>query len=143
MRRDQSVAGLRCERIQATLGAMKIGLARWDTVVRDAARWHRRARLGDMAGCTTAAEVEQAAQVGRMGVIRGLGRPGRNLVGDGCTEPGHPLNRGISRFSANLIGRMNQLRIIVDVSHCGARTTLDAIECRNSPWPPPMPFAGP
>ena len=45
------------------------------------------------------------------------------FVGSGCTER---TDAGISNYGAQLISRMNELGIIVDVSHCGRQTTLDA-----------------
>jgi membrane dipeptidase len=48
----------------------------------------------------------------------------RNLVGDGCLEPG---NAGLSRFGHELIERMDAQRLLVDLSHCGQRTTDEAI----------------
>ena len=54
----------------------------------------------------------------------------RNLVGDGCLEPG---NAGLSLFGRKLIARMNEKRILVDLSHCGARTTLEGIETSQQP----------
>jgi len=45
------------------------------------------------------------------------------FVGAGCTER---TDAGISNYGARLISRMNELGIIVDTSHCGHQTTLDA-----------------
>lgn len=47
----------------------------------------------------------------------------RNLLGDGCLEPG---NAGLSNFGRAVVSRMNELGLLVDVSHCGRQTTLDA-----------------
>lgn len=49
----------------------------------------------------------------------------RNLVGDGCTER---TNAGLSDFGVELVERMNELGIIVDLSHCGQQTTDDGIK---------------
>lgn len=54
----------------------------------------------------------------------------KNLVGDGCMEP---RNAGLSLFGRDLVARMNQKRVLVDLSHCGERTTLDAIERSAQP----------
>ena len=54
----------------------------------------------------------------------------RNMVGDGCLEPG---NAGLSRFGEALVGELNAQRIIVDLSHCGQRTTADGIARSRSP----------
>ena len=54
----------------------------------------------------------------------------RNLVGDGCLEPG---DAGLSLFGRKLIARMNEKRMLVDLSHCGRRTTLESIETSRQP----------
>jgi membrane dipeptidase len=54
----------------------------------------------------------------------------RNTVGDGCLEPG---NAGLSSFGRQVVARMNELGILVDTSHCGRRTTLDAIAASTRP----------
>ncbi len=48
----------------------------------------------------------------------------RNLLGDGCTER---TNAGLSDFGLEVVERMNDLGVLVDLSHCGHQTTLDAI----------------
>lgn len=48
----------------------------------------------------------------------------RNLLGDGCTER---TNAGLSDFGLEAVEKMNELGIIIDVSHCGRQTTDDAI----------------
>jgi membrane dipeptidase len=48
----------------------------------------------------------------------------RNLLGDGCTER---TNAGLSDFGIEAVERMNELGIIVDLSHCGRQTTNDGI----------------
>lgn len=52
----------------------------------------------------------------------------RNLVGDGCLEPG---NAGLSTFGHELLERMDAERVLVDLSHCGQRTTDEAIARRG------------
>jgi membrane dipeptidase len=54
----------------------------------------------------------------------------RNRVGDGCEEP---ADAGLSRFGARLVDRLNEARVLVDCSHTGARTSLDAIERSSAP----------
>ncbi len=49
----------------------------------------------------------------------------RNLLGDGCTER---TNAGLSDFGIEAVERMNELGIIVDLSHCGRQTTNDGIK---------------
>jgi membrane dipeptidase len=54
----------------------------------------------------------------------------RNLLGDGCTER---TNAGLSDFGVEAVRRMNELGIIVDLSHCGEQTAKDAIELSERP----------
>jgi membrane dipeptidase len=54
----------------------------------------------------------------------------RNLIGSGCTER---ADGGLSLFGIEVVKRMNQLGIIVDLSHCGYQTTMDGIEVSTSP----------
>lgn len=54
----------------------------------------------------------------------------RNLLGDGCLEPG---DAGLSSFGRAVVARMNERGILVDTSHCGQRTTLEAIAMSTKP----------
>lgn len=53
-----------------------------------------------------------------------------NDIGDGVAEP---ANGGLSTFDMAVIEEMNQLGIIVDLSHVGEQTSLDAIEMAKAP----------
>lgn len=54
----------------------------------------------------------------------------RSLAGDGCFER---TDAGLSEFGMELVRKMNQLGILIDASHCGHQTTLDAIEASSDP----------
>jgi membrane dipeptidase len=54
----------------------------------------------------------------------------KNLVGDGCTEI---TDCGLSRFGKDMILRMNTIGIVVDLSHVGYRTSMQAIETSKDP----------
>lgn len=54
----------------------------------------------------------------------------RNLVGDGCLEP---ANGGLTRFGHQVVERMNEVGMMVDLSHCGQQTTADGIAASSSP----------
>jgi len=54
----------------------------------------------------------------------------RNLVGDGCLEPG---NAGLSSYGRQVVERLNELGSIVDLSHCGKRTTAEGIAASSAP----------
>jgi membrane dipeptidase len=142
--------------VQVTLGAMELALDEWEGVVADLARCYARARIGYMSVCTTAEELEGSQRNGTVGLLLGLqdslpiGRDldrietlynagvrvvqltynNRNLVGDGCTER---EQAGLSRFGIELVRRLNDLGMIVDVSHSGYGTTMDAINVSERP----------
>lgn len=48
-----------------------------------------------------------------------------NRVGFGCQAP---EDKGLTDFGRDVIAEMNHLGILIDLSHCGPRTTLEAIE---------------
>jgi membrane dipeptidase len=54
----------------------------------------------------------------------------KNRVGDGCEER---TDAGLSRFGIRLIERLNKARVIVDCTHTGLRTSLEAIDCSSEP----------
>lgn len=54
----------------------------------------------------------------------------RNAVGDGCFETG---NGGLTAYGKQLIDAYNRYGMLVDVSHTGERTSLDAIERSSQP----------
>jgi membrane dipeptidase len=105
---------------------------------------------------TTAAGIENARREGRVGVVMGfqgsdmlrgdesllpvfrelgvrivqLAYNQRTWAGDGCTER---TNCGLSLFGVRLVEALNRLKMIVDCSHTGENTTLDAIEASKAP----------
>ena len=54
----------------------------------------------------------------------------RNLLGNGCYER---HDDGLSNFGLDAIKEMNRLGILIDLSHVGDRTTLEAIESSEKP----------
>ncbi len=54
----------------------------------------------------------------------------RNLVGDGCLER---TNAGLSDFGLEVVERMNDTGVLIDLSHCGDQTTLDGIAFSKQP----------
>ncbi len=55
---------------------------------------------------------------------------GSNLVGDGCLVP---EDRGLKPYGRDLIARMNALGILVDVSHTGWETSMQALTASSRP----------
>jgi membrane dipeptidase len=54
----------------------------------------------------------------------------RNLLGVGCLEP---ANAGLSKAGVEAVARMNELGILVDLSHCARQTAADAIRASTRP----------
>ena len=86
-------------------------------------------KLGLIAGFQDA--IMLGSDVSRVDVFHGLGvriiqltYNLRNLLGDGCLEPG---NAGLTDLGRNVVTRMNERGVLVDLSHCGRRTTSEAI----------------
>lgn len=55
---------------------------------------------------------------------------GQNLIGSGSTDR---VDGGVSDFGVEIIKAMNGVGMLVDVSHCGDKTTLDAIDISPVP----------
>lgn len=54
----------------------------------------------------------------------------RNLAADGC---GEPADAGLSVFGRTLVRECNNLGILIDLSHVGYRSTMEAIEISEQP----------
>jgi membrane dipeptidase len=54
----------------------------------------------------------------------------RNMVAEGYREP---ANAGLSRLGRSVVARMNELRMLIDISHCGDRTSREAIVLSTTP----------
>ncbi|MDR7434809.1 MAG: membrane dipeptidase [Armatimonadota bacterium] len=54
----------------------------------------------------------------------------RNFVGDGC---GEETDAGLSRFGQELVRRLNAAGVLIDLSHCGIKTSLEAIAISEAP----------
>ncbi len=106
--------------------------------------------------CTRAADIERAKREGKLAVILGfqnatvfddevdnvdrlyeagarcvqLTYNARNRLGDGCTER---ITTGLSDFGIACVRRMNELGMIVDLSHCGEGTSSDGIALSAQP----------
>ncbi len=55
---------------------------------------------------------------------------GSNRLGGGCEDA---KDEGLTEYGASIVGRMNEVGMAVDVSHCGDRTTLDAFSVSRKP----------
>jgi membrane dipeptidase len=120
----------------------------WDQILRDCS--------DRLVKVTAAADISRARAEGAIGVIYGFQnaaqvgeRPERidifsdlgvrviqltynpaNQIGDGAMAPD---NRGLTDLGREVVARLNARRIMVDLSHSGERTCLDAIETSAGP----------
>jgi membrane dipeptidase len=111
---------------------------------------------GSMSLAESVADIEEAKREGKLALVfhfqnaRPLGRDAamvelyrrlgvlviqltynyRNNLGDGCLEP---ADAGLSQFGRRVVRRMNEQRVLVDLSHTGVRTTLEAMELSERP----------
>jgi membrane dipeptidase len=95
----------------------------------------REGRLGVILGLQSPSCIEDARE--RLRLLHKLGLRSlqltymeRNRLGDGCLEP---ENRGLTHFGMQVIRECNRLGIVVDCSHVGIRTTLDAAKASAQP----------
>jgi membrane dipeptidase len=126
----------------------KTDIARWDAIV---ARYPDR-----LLSVRTHSELQRARRERKLGLIytfqgteslgedieripmfHGLGvrviqltHNRRNLVGDGCMEPG---NAGLSNYGRQVVERLNAEKIVVDLAHGSARTMAEGIDASRAP----------
>lgn len=125
--------------------------------LRTLGRWHRLIRKdGRLKHIGTVADIYAAKESGRLGILfafqnttpvgtdldllhayNALGLRllqltynRQNYVGSGCEEP---EDAGLSRFGRALVETCNGLGVVVDCSHAGKRTTLDAVDASRAP----------
>lgn len=91
-------------------------------------------KLAVMMGVQNAEHFREVADVGKFHKLgqrcAQLTYNSQNLLGSGGTDR---VDGGVSDYGAQIIQAMNETGMLVDVSHCGDRTTLDAIELSAGP----------
>lgn len=158
---DRVVADARAsgmDAINITLGHVSGDDDPFAMTVREIGIWERRirARPDALTKVLTAADILRARDAGRVGVIYGfqnttmLGQDAErtdifadlgvrviqltynpaNAVGSGSMAP---ANGGISPFGREVIARLNANRVMVDLSHSGERTCLEAARLSAQP----------
>jgi microsomal dipeptidase-like Zn-dependent dipeptidase len=149
------------ELLAGGVSAVHVTLAFWESAreaLAEVGRWNRRFNEhGDiLIKALSGADIERAGAAGRLAVILGfqnaspieddidlveafhdlgvrvmqLTYNNLNLVGAGHAEAVDP---GLSLFGREVVREMNRVGMVVDLSHCGERTTLDAIEASERP----------
>lgn len=103
--------------------------------VKDILQAKKDGRVGIILGWQNATPIEN--DLDRLALFHALGvriiqitYNERNLLGNGCYER---TDEGLSRFGVDAIREMNRLRILIDLSHVGDRTTLEVIELSEKP----------
>ena len=146
-----------CHLTVGSVGSMP-SLEAFEKTVRDVMRWEQEIdkHSQTLSRVRLARDIDAASEAGTTGLIYGLQdgvlfeddleRLGalfqmgvrviqptynrRNLLGDGCMEP---ADAGMSRTGIEAIKRMNELKILIDLSHCGRQTAADAIAASSAP----------
>ena len=149
------------ERLRAgNITAISATVATWENFVQTMAHlsvWMRRFRQrGDILQVKETADIRTAKQADKTGIVLSfqnaspieneLDRLGIfhtlgvrviqltyhecNLLGSGCWERN---DCGLTNFGVDAVREMNQLGIVIDLSHVGPKTTMDAIELSEQP----------
>ncbi len=144
--------------IETTLGAPGAPPFGYEQAVQDIARWqgdfHRHADR--VVHVRRSADILEAKRTGKIAVMIGfqnathlkrdlanveffynlgirqmqLTYNSLNALGAGCTER---VDVGLSDFGVQVVEKMNELGMLVDVSHTGVRSTMDAIDVSSTP----------
>ena len=157
----ESLADIRASGITAvntTVGTVGTGEDLFEQAVASVASWQRALteHPDTLMAVRTVADIAEAKASGRLGVILGfqdsamfegeldridvfhdlgvkviqLTYNRRNELGDGSIEA---ENLGLTDFGREAVSRMNELGVLVDLSHCGHRTTDEGIDASTRP----------
>lgn len=103
--------------------------------VEDILRAKKEGRVGIIFGFQNASPIEN--HLDRLALFYALGvrviqitYNERNLLGNGCWKR---TDEGLSKFGVDAVKEMNRLGILIDLSHVGDRTTLEAAEISDKP----------
>ncbi len=87
--------------------------------------------LGFQNGAMMGKDASRAAIFGNLGVrVIQLTYNPRNALGDGCLVA---ENHGLTDFGREVVAALNAAKVMVDLSHSGERTCLDALAASKSP----------
>ncbi|MFT7458513.1 MAG: membrane dipeptidase [Planctomycetota bacterium] len=144
--------------INATLGYVAGPEEPYEYTINDIAEWNAIIRQypDDLLKVWTAEDILKAKKEHRIGVIFGfqnaqsvgedasriktfanlgvriiqLTYNDRNQIGDGSAVPD---NEGLTTFGSEVVEALNENKVLVDLSHSGEKTCLDAIKASNVP----------
>jgi membrane dipeptidase len=132
--------GLKWNDVILTLGIRYCDIAKQDTIYlaktfKDLQEAKVSKRVAILPSLEAASILEN--EVDRVDVLYGLGircmgitYNEANTLGSGLTEK---FDGGLTKFGRKVVERMNTLGMVIDISHCGDRTSLDVIEASESP----------
>ena len=144
--------------VNTTIGYVAGPREPFESSVADVARWNRliRNHQDALLKVWTAGDIERAAREGKVGIIQGFqnaammgddaGRVGTfaglgvkviQLTYNVANQLGHgsmvPENGGLTDFGRDVVAELNAASTLVDLSHSGEQTCLDAIEASAAP----------
>lgn len=138
-----------------TCAGPNVGGARNANTMKEIGGWLRLIRSGeDLKLVQKASDIETAKRDGKLGILLRFSEPfetdlnlveayhalgvrlmqltynRRDYVGDGCEED---IDGGLSRFGKNLVRRLNENKVLIDCTHAGYKTTMDALSLTTRP----------
>lgn len=153
---DARASGM--DAVNVTMGYVAGDSEPFEETIRDIAFWDARLRRhpNELRKVLTATDILRARETRRIGVIYGFQNAAMfgedanraeifadlgvrviqltynpaNRIGDGSMAP---QNRGVTPFGREVIAALNRYRIMVDLSHSGQRTCLDAARLSAQP----------
>lgn len=153
--RDAVASGLSA--VNVTVGYVAGDMEPFEHTVSEVARWARWGRENpSLLTVLESGHIDEARDSGRVGIILGFQNCAmiadrldrvdtfadmgvrvtqltynvRNQIGDGSMEP---ENRGLTPLGLEILERLQAQRLLVDLSHSGERTCLDAARAARAP----------
>nr|WP_295971914.1 membrane dipeptidase [uncultured Bacillus sp.] len=132
--------GLKWDDVILTLGIRYCDIAKQNTVYiaknyQDLLDAKKTNRIAIIPSLEAASILEN--EIDRVDVLYGLGvrcmgitYNEANTLGSGLIEK---KDSGLTKFGYKVVGRMNRLGMVIDISHCGDQTSLDVIEASETP----------
>jgi membrane dipeptidase len=153
---DAKTSGM--DAVNVTLGYVAGDMDPFEHSVREVGVWNARLRnhSADLLHVLTAADIERARRLGKIGIIYGFQNSAMmgndasrveifadigvrviqltynpaNQVGGGAMAP---EDRGLTSFGREIVEALNRNRVMVDLSHSGERTCLEAARHSRQP----------
>lgn len=110
-------------------------LASFVTTVEDIKKANMERKVAVILGCQDLSMIDRDLKLLRilykLGFrILGLAYQYRNVIADGC---GERTDAGLSNFGVNIVKEMNELGIVIDLSHVGRASTIDVMKISEDP----------